>query len=270
MSSKAQRHLEKMRFAWRVGASLLDRLKLCWLLSKHILVNRRLAQHSRQPIRIRIRYAGQQASVVLRDNLTDGIIFEDVFGQECYALALPTSPRSLVDAGANIGLASLYFSMRHPGVTIHSFEPVEHVMCRRNASSVHPHALGREQGQLQILIDPLNSGGHRLSIYDQGSTLERLEVKVERLDHLIDNAGLPAPDWIKIDAEGAECDILEGLGRHISRLRVLLAETQSRANHEWIIACLRDSGFARIEEQILHSDASEPHESYSIIRAQRD
>lgn len=270
MNTKAQRHLEKVKFTWRVGASLLDRLKLCWLLSKHILVNRGLARHSYQPARIRICFAGQEATVVLRDNLTDGIIFEDVFGQECYAFNVNTPPRSLIDAGANIGLASLYFSMRHPGVVINSFEPVEHCMCRQNVRNLHPHALGREQGNLQILIDPLNSGGHRLSIYDKDSNLQRLDVKVERLDHLIDTAALPAPDWLKIDAEGAECDILEGLGRHIESLRVLLAETQSRANHDWIIKRLSAAGFARIDEQILHPKASEPHESYSIIRAQRD
>ncbi len=271
MNHKARRHLEKLRFAWHMGAGLSDRLRLCWLLSKHILVNRGLAKHSREAAEYRIRFAGQETRVVLRDNLTDGLIFQDVFGLECYAFkAQVQPPKCLVDAGANIGMASLYFSLRHPEATVHSFEPVEHVMCRRNARQVHAHALGKEEGQLHILIDPLNSGGHRLTIYDQDSTLERLEVKVERLDHLIDSGGLPAPDWMKIDAEGAECDILEGLGRHVSTLRVLLAETQSRKNHEWIVERLRSTGFTRIDEHILHPDASLPHESYSIIHAHRD
>jgi hypothetical protein len=74
---------------------------------------------------------------------------------------------------------------------------------------------------------------------------------------------------LKIDAEGAECDILEGLGAHVQSLLFLLAEAQSKQNHDWIIAHLRANGFAHIEERILHPEAHLPGDAYSIIVARR-
>jgi len=252
-----------------MGAGLEDRLRLMWLSFQHVLVNRGLARYSPQVHAITFRYAGREVPVKLRENGTDIIIFEDVFHTGCYAIHSEEAPRCLVDAGGNIGLASLYFSLRYPGVKLATFEPVEHELCRQNIGQVMPMALGKETGELNILVDPENSGGHRLELYDSDPSLKRIRVKIERLDALIDAGDIMAPDWLKVDAEGAECDIVEGLGRYLNGLQVLIAEIQSKTNHAWMMERLRQSGFKEIEERILHPEAEKPHESYSIIVARR-
>jgi hypothetical protein len=51
-------------------------------------------------------------------------------------------------------------------------------------------------------------------------------VRVRRLDGLAAEEGLPAPDLIKVDVEGAEGDVLEGAGQILANARpVLLIET---------------------------------------------
>jgi hypothetical protein len=129
-------------------------------------------------------------------------------------------------------------------------------MCARNVRKVFKLALGKEEGSINILIDPQNSGGHWLELYDAHPSLQRLEVPLRRLDTLIAERRIAAPDVLKIDAEVAECDILEGLGEHISSLQHLVAELQSAKNHQWIKDYLLTHGFAKIEEHILHPDAS--------------
>ncbi len=269
MTGKIGRHLHALAFGWRMGAELRDKLTLMWLLSRHIPANRGWIHYTSDVVPVRIRFGESTSTVHLRQNATDRIIFADIFDTQCYALELDQHPKAIIDAGANIGLASLYFSMKYPSAQVASFEPVEHATCKRNANQVFEMALGKENGSISILLDPVNSGGHRLELYDSDPNLQRLQVPLSRLDTLIAEGRVSPPDFLKIDAEGAECDILEGLGSHWSSLRTLLAETQSKANHQWIVARLTAQGFTRITEQVLHADAALPHESYSIVLAQR-
>lgn len=268
MLEKLQRNLRMIAFAWRIGAALRDKLSLMRLLTKHIAVNRGWGRFTGEVTEIHGCFQGKPFTVHLRDNGTDIIIFEDVFNRQCYALG-EVSVRHIVDAGANIGLASLYLSLRHPGASIASFEPVENIMCARNVGKVFKLALGKHEGSINILIDPKNSGGHRLELYDADPSLQRLEVPLKRLDALIAEQRIAAPDLLKIDAEGAECDILEGLGEHIASLQHLVAELQSAKNHQWMKDYLVAKGFAKIEERVLHPEASLPGEAYSMIVAHR-
>ena len=78
------------------------------------------------------------------------------------------------------------------------------------------------------------------------------------------------PEMLKIDAEGAECDIIEGLGAMVNGLKVVVAETQSAKNHRWIKEHLKQAGFRQFSETITYADASQPHQAYSILWAFRD
>ena len=268
MIEKLQRNLRMVAFAWRIGAALRDKLVLMRLLTRHILVNRGWDRFTGEVSTIHGMFNGQAFTVHLRDNGTDIIIFEDVFHRQCYDLG-DRVVHQIIDAGANIGLASLYFSLRYPKVSVASFEPVEHALCARHVDKVFKLALGKEEGAINILIDPKNSGGHRLELYDADPNMQRVQVPLKRLDTLIDEQRIAAPDVLKIDAEGAECDILEGLGRYVDHLQCLVAELQSAKNHQWMKDHLLAHGFTRMEERILHPEASLPGEAYSMILAQR-
>ena len=268
MIEKLQRNLRMIAFAWRIGAALRDKLVLMRLLTRHILVNRGWAHFTGEVTTIQGIFRGQVFTVHLRDNGTDIIIVEDVFHRQCYDLG-DRAVHHIVDAGANIGLASLYFSLRYPGAAVASFEPVEHAMCARQVGKVSKLALGKEEGLIHILIDPKNSGGHRLELYDADPNLQRVQVPLKRLDTLIDEGCIAAPDVLKIDAEGAECDILEGLGSYVDDLQCLVAELQSAKNQQWMKDHLVAHGFTKIEERILHPEASLPGEAYSMMIARR-
>jgi len=235
---------------------------------RHILANRGLLSFSNDHRCLRVRFRATSRLVCLRNNRTDIIIFQDIFQNGCYELP-ELDAVHIVDAGANIGLASLYLSIVCPKAEVCSFEPVEYEMCRRNASRVFEIALGSRSGMLNILIDPVNSGGHRLELYDSDPSLQRREVPIRRLDELIDEDKIAAPDFLKIDAEGAECDILEGLGRHVQGVRGMVAEIQSPVNHARMMQMIKAAGFAQVEEHVLNPSASLPGDSYSIITAKR-
>lgn len=61
--------------------------------------------------------------LTLRPGATDVGVLKKVFVNQEYALPFPLRPRVIVDAGANIGMASLYFSHQFPDARIIAIEP---------------------------------------------------------------------------------------------------------------------------------------------------
>jgi len=127
-------------------------------------------------------------------------------------IAIP--PKIIWDIGANIGSASLYFSNRFPNARIHAFEPVpdNFLIAERNLAglpvTLHNLAIGPEDAEMSITASdcPLNFGG--FSFHYSGTVDAPLSmVRMARPNTLL-SQGVPAPDLIKIDTEGAEWDIL--------------------------------------------------------------
>lgn len=147
------------------------------------------------------------------------------------------APRMIWDIGANIGAAALYFSALFPRAEIHCFEPIRgnFTVLERNVAplaSIRAHrvALGASDGDLEIhaSANPKNFGGY--SFHYDGSS----EVPIERVPMLsprqvIAAGAAPAPDFIKIDVEGAEYDILTAVPPEVlGRVRWLVGELHSK------------------------------------------
>ena len=135
-------------------------------------------------------------------------------------------PRVIWDIGANIGAASLYFSERFPQAEIHCFEPVsenfailELNVARHSGIRAHRVALGPQSGEMAIHAsdNARNFGGFSFH-YTGAADVPVQSVPMLTPRQLIAGNNVSAPDFIKIDVEGAEYDILtsfapEVLGR---------------------------------------------------------
>ena len=68
------------------------------------------------------------------------------------------------------------------------------------------------------------------------------KVRARPLDAVLDELGIKAVDWIKIDVEGAEVEVLRGLGKTISRspLLKLLVEVHSDKLKQSCLPILRE------------------------------
>jgi hypothetical protein len=65
---------------------------------------------------------GIKYPVTLRIGTSEHRVYRDIFQRHEYLLA-PTEPKTIVDAGANIGLTSVYFANRWPKARIIAIEP---------------------------------------------------------------------------------------------------------------------------------------------------
>jgi len=59
----------------------------------------------------------------LRPNTSDMDVFQQIFVNEEYEFSLDRDPKVIIDAGANIGLASIYYSIKYPEAKIIAIEP---------------------------------------------------------------------------------------------------------------------------------------------------
>jgi len=66
---------------------------------------------------------GIRQPIVIRPRSTDRFVFEQIFLDRDYELPFELSPSLILDAGANVGFASIFFGNRYPDATIIALEP---------------------------------------------------------------------------------------------------------------------------------------------------
>lgn len=147
--------------------------------------------------------------------------FAGIFFNEYYYL--PRSERSIsaIDCGSNVGISLVYIKIQCPNARVVCFEPnpAARVFLKRTIAAngwekevtIQPYALGKTKGTANFFVDrniDTSSGAsltHFLEGYNQPTVV--LPVQVEQLSTFIE-----APvDFLKIDIEGAEFEVLEEL-----------------------------------------------------------
>ena len=148
---------------------------------------------------------------------------------------------TIYDVGANIGFYSLLAArLAGPGGKVHAFEPVpasaraveSNAALNEMASiTVHEAAVGAGEGEGTLLVVGETSWSHLSTTGRHADTRVEQPVRLVSIDGLL-ASGLPAPDVVKIDVEGAELEVLEGMQRtmreHRPALVLELHETNRR------------------------------------------
>jgi FkbM family methyltransferase len=162
--------------------------------------------------------------------------------QDLYLLSIPDSDlvykevsklRSgdlFVDVGANIGFFSLLASKRvgSSGVVI-SFEPSKrefmrmcHAILLNNSHNIMSfnNALSSKSGVILIDVDQQHTGMNKLSLSTSSSSFVDLVAgfKLDELTPFLNDRNI---DLLKIDVEGAEMLVLEGMSNLLSEKRII-------------------------------------------------
>jgi 31-O-methyltransferase len=174
-------------------------------------------------------------------------LYEEIFVGRCYlrnAIVTPTSG-VVVDVGANIGLATLFFHCEAPRVPIIAVEPARLAREALEANvrrfdiraEVFAAACGREPGTSTFSFYPGNSVSSGLypnlsrdvsttrrvlenagivkrgepGLLNELSQVETFSCEVLTLSEILDSVGVKEVGLLKIDAERAEQDVLLGI-----------------------------------------------------------
>lgn len=131
------------------------------------------------------------------------------------------SASTFLDVGANSGDYSALLLDSFPQAIIHAFEPHPRTYqtLKKNMKpnvECHPVALGRENGVFNLYDRGGDDGGIRASLAKealemvQPKPLTAYEVTVSTLDEFLQDQNIQHVDFIKIDTEGFEMDVLQG------------------------------------------------------------
>lgn len=179
---------------------------------------------------------GLKYPVSLRQNTLDRFVADEIFVRECYDVSMKKSrhyddyierfnvrkPQNIIDAGGNIGLASIYYAAQFPEAQIITVEPDsdnyfllwDNTKYYKNIIPVKGAVWNRQTGvcisnREQAVWDDgtLNAGKY---IVDEKETGGEEYVQAYTIDFLIEKYTMDKIDILKMDVEGAEREIFAG------------------------------------------------------------
>ena len=137
----------------------------------------------------------------------------------------PYEPKTVIDAGANVGQTTRYFRSNLPQADIFSFEPVKQTFGKltnntRNLDGVScfNYALGSRDEKISIFYQQYSGWNSIPKNINQGLGSEIIEVR--KLDDVMDEIELNHVDLLKIDTEGYELEVLRGAEKSLDQKKI--------------------------------------------------
>ena len=155
--------------------------------------------------------------VVVRDNFGQTVIFNEIFNDCCYNVTLSKPPMTILDLGANIGLATLFFHCKYPNAQIACLEPVpenfglldQNIQLNKVGARVFHAAAAIEDGFVNMELGA-ESGHHKVANISEENASQN---RIFRIPSLCISTVLSLLKWervnlMKIDIEGYESILL--------------------------------------------------------------
>lgn len=174
--------------------------------------------------------------IFLRTDQSDPFIFEQIFCEQQYNYGQTLSKKDgwIIDAGANIGMAAIYFSILYPEAKILCLEPDKGNFDLLEKNTVnYPNiirinaALWHKSELLNISNKTEKSAGFMI---EHGSDDSTDLIKSKTVMELIDEYKIDNISLFKIDIEGSEKELFEfGADAWLPHTNTIIAEL-----HDWL------------------------------------
>lgn len=182
------------------------------------------------PRMIKICLPNEKGEIILRPGTSDIGVFEQIFINEEYHFSNDTEPDVIIDAGANIGLASIYFSINYPKAKIIAIEPESSnfILLQENVKK-YPNVICEKAGlwhkNTTLKISNPDKQKHSFKV-EESSDCEAF--KAVTIDELMKKHHAPYIDILKIDIEGAEKELFSDYPDWISKIGMIVIELHDK------------------------------------------
>jgi FkbM family methyltransferase len=168
--------------------------------------------------------------IQLRNKTSDIDVFNQVIVNKEYDFHLDLNPHFIIDAGANIGLTSLFFSYKYPQAKILAIEP------EINNYNI---LINNTKEIIQIIVEQkavwfhndgviLEQTDSKDSNFVKEVTTRGFKIGSITIDEIIEKYSLESIDLLKLDIEGAEKEIFQNNCLWLYKVKTLVIELHDR------------------------------------------
>lgn len=175
--------------------------------------------------------------------------YEEIFRKQIYKFSVNNNTPYIIDAGANIGLAVLYFKLLFPDAVITAFEPDEQVfnVLQRNTTNkgmsfvtLIKKGLWTEETELSFAAEGADGG--RISEREECSNI--VTIQTVKLSNYLKDRHV---DFLKMDIEGAEFEVLKEAEPYLYNVSKIFVEYHSFVDKDQqlseLLQILKNKGF---------------------------
>jgi FkbM family methyltransferase len=175
-------------------------------------------------------------------------MFKEIFKQEIYKFRSRNRKPYIIDAGANIGLSTIYFKSIYPESEIIAFEPDNSIfnylqknISQFNYKDVQLIKKGLWDKETMLGFNSEGADGGAIDFNEQKKT--QTEIEVTSLKPFLNRK----VDFLKIDIEGAEYTVLQDIEKNLNLVQRIFVEYHSFIGEEQclsdILEILKRAGF---------------------------
>jgi FkbM family methyltransferase len=172
-------------------------------------------------------------------------VADNIFAGATYpAISFVSDVKTIVDIGANVGAASVYFAIAYPHAQVYAFEPgsAPLSLLRQNVEplrnvTVFPFGLHAREQRLSLFQGKNDSVESSLCSTSRTSS-ESEEVRLVCAPDFLASQSVDRIDILKIDTEGCEVPILRSLNAYLPEVKALYVEYHSERDRRLIDAML--------------------------------
>jgi FkbM family methyltransferase len=210
---------------------------ILWLMKK---VNKKIRQNLKKTRLVKkIICKEYEYPIIVRRWTSDVYMYETIILEKEYEFETQSSPNIIIDAGANIGMASIYFATKYKNAMIIAIEPEEenYKLLRyntdnyKNISTINA-ALWNSSGNIALYAADFTSNAGYMTETNKSalkpSYKQRQLVKAVTIEEIMLQFNIDYIDILKIDIEGSEKEVFESSGNWINKINSIIIELHER------------------------------------------
>jgi FkbM family methyltransferase len=161
----------------------------------------------------KLKLPGLKHPVYFRKNSTDFVVLYSILLAKSYRVTISKPPKIIIDAGANVGYASVYFANCFPEATIYAIEPdYNNFKILQKNTNVYPQIICLRKAiwnrHSLIKIKNMDNGEWAYMIEEAEDDKDTIEAIT--LAELTNQYNISLIDILKVDIEGSEKEVFSG------------------------------------------------------------
>jgi len=167
--------------------------------------------------------------IKIRGGTSDINVFEEVFLLEDYNINVDVKPKLIIDGGANVGYASIFFANKYPDAEIIAVEPEEsNFRLLKENVSFYPNVklvkAGIHDKNTYLKISNLEKDQKWGFQVEESNADDKDAFKSITINDILKDSKRDMIDILKLDIEGSEKEVFEDCEDWLGKVKVLIIE----------------------------------------------